>query len=169
MLRDLYGADVLTTTVPIGADFKEAVALRRPIVHHKPRGASAKAIQALGDELLGRVAYTVQAAARGGRVMDKAKDILSRFGSNLAESMGAGRRPGRRDRAGDAGGPLPARRHDAAEGAAPRSTSTGSRPTPTSPGRSSTRGPSTGWPRASGRTASCSPSRSGGARTWGVT
>lgn len=62
MLRDLYGADVLTTTVPIGADLKEAVALRKPIAHHKPRGASAKAIQALGQELLGRVAYTVQAA-----------------------------------------------------------------------------------------------------------
>ena len=63
MLRDLYGVDVLTTTVPIGADLKEAVALRRPIAHHKPRGASAKAIQALGDELLARVAYTVQTAA----------------------------------------------------------------------------------------------------------
>lgn len=62
MLRDLYGGDVLATTVPIGADLKEAVALRKPIVHHKPRGASAKAIKALGDELLGRVAYTVQAA-----------------------------------------------------------------------------------------------------------
>ena len=63
MLRDLYGDDVLTTTIPIGADVKEAVASRRPIAHHKPRGASAKAIQALGDELLGRVAYTVQAAS----------------------------------------------------------------------------------------------------------
>jgi chromosome partitioning protein len=62
MLRELYGADVLTTTIPIGADVKEAVALRKPIAHHKPRGASAKAIQALGDELLGRTAYTVQAA-----------------------------------------------------------------------------------------------------------
>ena len=33
---------------------------RRPIVAHKPRGASAKSIKALADELLNRVSYTVQ-------------------------------------------------------------------------------------------------------------
>jgi chromosome partitioning protein len=60
MLRQLYGESVLTTTIPIGADFKEAVAIRKPIVEYKARGASAKAIKALADELLDRVAYTVQ-------------------------------------------------------------------------------------------------------------
>jgi cellulose biosynthesis protein BcsQ len=60
MLRQLYGESVFATTIPIGADFKEAVAIRKPIVEHKPRGASAKSIKALADELLSRVAYTVQ-------------------------------------------------------------------------------------------------------------
>jgi chromosome partitioning protein len=60
MLRQLYGDQVLATTIPIGADFKEAVAARKPIVHHKPRGASAKAIKALADELLARVACAAQ-------------------------------------------------------------------------------------------------------------
>ena len=63
MLRQLYGESVLTTTIPIGADFKEAVAIRKPIVEHKPRGASAKSIKALADELLARVTYTVQGEA----------------------------------------------------------------------------------------------------------
>jgi chromosome partitioning protein len=60
MLRQLYGAEVFATTIPIGADFKEAVAVRKPIIAHKPRGASAKSIKALADELLARAAYTVQ-------------------------------------------------------------------------------------------------------------
>ena len=60
MLRQLYGDSVLTTTIPIGADFKEAVAVRRPIVAHKPRGASARSIKALADELAARLDYTVQ-------------------------------------------------------------------------------------------------------------
>jgi chromosome partitioning protein len=62
MLRQLYGDSVLATTIPIGADFKESVAVRKPVVEHKPRGASARSIKALADELLGRVAYTVQGA-----------------------------------------------------------------------------------------------------------
>lgn len=64
MLRQLYGDDVFTTTVPIGADFKEAVAVRKPIASYKPRGASAKSIGALAEELLARASYTVQADDR---------------------------------------------------------------------------------------------------------
>ena len=60
MLRRLHGGSVLTTTIPIGADFKEAVAVRKPIVEHKPKGASAKSIRTLADELLDRVSCTVQ-------------------------------------------------------------------------------------------------------------
>jgi chromosome partitioning protein len=60
MLRRLYGEKVMKTTIPIGADFKEAVASRKPIAEYKPRGASAKSIAALADELLARVAYTVK-------------------------------------------------------------------------------------------------------------
>jgi chromosome partitioning protein len=56
MLRELYGPLVFETTIPIGTDFKEAIAQRKPIVEHRPRGASAKAIKALADELLARIA-----------------------------------------------------------------------------------------------------------------
>ena len=65
-LRTLYGDDVLATTIPIAADVKEAVALRRPIVHHKPKGASAKAVAALADELRTRLDCAAQAGTRGG-------------------------------------------------------------------------------------------------------
>ena len=60
MLRQLYGDAVFTVTIPIGTDFKEAVAVRKPIVAHKPRGASAKSIKTLADELAARVTCTVQ-------------------------------------------------------------------------------------------------------------
>ncbi len=56
MLRDLYGALVFETTIPIGTDFKEAIAQRKPVVYTKPKGASAKSIKALSDELFARVA-----------------------------------------------------------------------------------------------------------------
>lgn len=56
LLRDQYGAAVLTARIPYAADFKEAIARRQPIAQYKPRGASAKAIQALADELLSRIA-----------------------------------------------------------------------------------------------------------------
>lgn len=69
MLRQLYGPSVFATTIPLGTDFKEAVAVRKPIVSHKPRGASARSIKSLADELAARVGCTVQAdgsdAARG--------------------------------------------------------------------------------------------------------
>jgi chromosome partitioning protein len=60
MLRQLYGPLVFATTIPLGTDFKEAVAVRKPIIAHKPRGTSAKSIKALGDELSARIACTVQ-------------------------------------------------------------------------------------------------------------
>jgi chromosome partitioning protein len=56
LLRDQYGAAVLTARVPYAVDFKEAIARRQPIAQYKPRGASAKAIKALADELLARLA-----------------------------------------------------------------------------------------------------------------
>jgi chromosome partitioning protein len=56
LLREQYGANVLETRIPYAADYKEAIAQRKPIAHYKPRGASAKAIRALADELLARVA-----------------------------------------------------------------------------------------------------------------
>jgi chromosome partitioning protein len=62
MLRQLYGEAVFSMTIPIGTDFKEAVAVRKPIIAHKPKGASAKSIKALADELLARISCTVQHA-----------------------------------------------------------------------------------------------------------
>jgi chromosome partitioning protein len=56
VLREQYGPAVFETRVPYAADFKEAIAQRKPIAYYKPRGASAKAIQSLAAELLARLA-----------------------------------------------------------------------------------------------------------------
>lgn len=56
LLREQYGAAVFETRVPYAADFKEAIAQRKPIAQYKPRGASAKAIKALAAEVLARLA-----------------------------------------------------------------------------------------------------------------
>jgi chromosome partitioning protein len=55
LLRSTYGADVFETRVPYAADFKEAISKRQPIGVYKPKGASAKVIKALADELLQRL------------------------------------------------------------------------------------------------------------------
>lgn len=54
-LRAQYGGDVFTTRIPHAAEFPEAIAYRKPIAQYKPRGAAAKAIKALAEELLARV------------------------------------------------------------------------------------------------------------------
>jgi len=56
LLREQYGKAVFDTVVPYAADFKEAIAQRKPIAHYKPRSASAKAIKMLADELVARLA-----------------------------------------------------------------------------------------------------------------
>ncbi len=56
LLREQYGAAVFNTSVPYAADFKEAIAQRKTIVQYKPKGASAKALKALADEILARLA-----------------------------------------------------------------------------------------------------------------
>lgn len=55
MLRGEYGPQVLTTTLPNAADVPEVTTLRKPVVFHKPRGASAKAFVALADEVEARL------------------------------------------------------------------------------------------------------------------
>ena len=42
--------------VPEAADFVEAIAQRKPVAQYKPKGAAAKAIKALADELDARLA-----------------------------------------------------------------------------------------------------------------
>ena len=54
-LRTAYGADVFATMVPYAADFKESIAARQTIAHYKPKGASAKLLKVLADELLTRL------------------------------------------------------------------------------------------------------------------
>ena len=53
---------VFTAMVPEAVDFVEAIAQRKPVAQFKPKGAAAKAIQALADELERRLA---QADTRG--------------------------------------------------------------------------------------------------------
>jgi chromosome partitioning protein len=54
-LRAAYGLDVFEARIPEAADFVEAVARRLPIAHYKPKGAPAKAIRALAEELEARL------------------------------------------------------------------------------------------------------------------
>lgn len=56
LLREQYGAAVFETRIPYAADYKEAIAQRKPIAQYKPKGASAKAVKALADEVLNRLA-----------------------------------------------------------------------------------------------------------------
>ena len=63
-LRTLYGDAVFETVIPLAKDFKEAVASRLPISHYKPKGAPAKAVAALAEELLARAAAAADPARR---------------------------------------------------------------------------------------------------------
>ena len=59
LLRDIYGENVFASRIPLAADIKEAVAARKPVSHYKPKGASAKAFKALGEEMLARATTVV--------------------------------------------------------------------------------------------------------------
>jgi chromosome partitioning protein len=81
MLRELYGPQVFEAVMPLATDFKEAIAARCPIAHHKPKGASAKAIRAIADELIARsiaardpASLTVKVAATLA-VKDEAREV----------------------------------------------------------------------------------------------
>ena len=54
-LREAYGEDVFEATVPASTDYKVAVTLRKCVGEHKPRGVAAKAIEAVGEEILSRI------------------------------------------------------------------------------------------------------------------
>lgn len=55
-LRAVYGAQMFDAVVPEATDFAEAIADRRPVSFYKPRGAAAKAIRRVAEELLERMA-----------------------------------------------------------------------------------------------------------------
>ena len=65
-LRSLYGEAVFRATVPAAPEFPEAIMKRLPISAYKPKGAPAKAIRALADEMLERLALgTIEGQERG--------------------------------------------------------------------------------------------------------
>ena len=95
MLRQTYGLDVFATMVPVAVDYKEAIAQRRPVAQYKPKGAAAKMIKALAEEIMGRIVACPH-GPRGGRLMGKLDKIIGAMGGNIAESMGGSpRRSGR--------------------------------------------------------------------------
>jgi chromosome partitioning protein len=55
-LRSLYGDQVFNARVPEAPEFPEAISRRQTISQYKPKGAPAKAIKALAEELLSRIA-----------------------------------------------------------------------------------------------------------------
>ena len=55
-MREAYGALMFSGTVPYNVAFKEVAVARSPLAFYKPKGAPAKAIEALTTEILGRVA-----------------------------------------------------------------------------------------------------------------
>jgi chromosome partitioning protein len=54
-LRSAYGDDVFAARVPEAVEFVEAVARRLTVAQYKPRGAAAKAMNVLAEELLARL------------------------------------------------------------------------------------------------------------------
>ena len=54
LLREIYGHRVFENVIPRAKDFVEAVASRQPVSEYKPKGAAAKAVKAVADELLER-------------------------------------------------------------------------------------------------------------------
>ena len=61
LLRTIHGDSVFAATVPISADFKEAIIERKPVAQYKPKGAASKAISAVADELDRRLASALSA------------------------------------------------------------------------------------------------------------
>jgi chromosome partitioning protein len=55
-LRRTHGASVFEASVPQSADYVEAVMARKPVGFYKPRGAAAKAVRAVAEELMTRLA-----------------------------------------------------------------------------------------------------------------
>jgi cellulose biosynthesis protein BcsQ len=51
MLRERHGALIFETRIRLAADIKEAIARGKSVSRPKPRGASARAFQALADEI----------------------------------------------------------------------------------------------------------------------
>lgn len=55
-LRELYGDLVFDAMIPDAVDYLEAIMDRKPVGLYKPKGAAAKAMRALAEELESRLA-----------------------------------------------------------------------------------------------------------------
>jgi chromosome partitioning protein len=66
MLREMYGSEVFTASIPRAKDFVEAVASRVPVSHYKPKSAAAKAVVAVANELVDRLEHGVTAVLERG-------------------------------------------------------------------------------------------------------
>jgi chromosome partitioning protein len=62
-LKEQYGDAVFETRIPHAAEFPEAIAYRKPVAQYKPRGAAAKAIQSLANEIGRRLDLAIREAA----------------------------------------------------------------------------------------------------------
>lgn len=61
-LREQYGAAVFSTRVAEAVDYVEALNQRKPVAQFKPKGAAAKTMKALADEIDARLAAAVAGA-----------------------------------------------------------------------------------------------------------
>jgi chromosome partitioning protein len=64
-LREQYGGEVFETRVPDLNDYAEAVTRRQPVSYFKPRGAAAKTMKLLADEVLARIDSRADRTTRG--------------------------------------------------------------------------------------------------------
>src|SRR5262249_4526161 len=60
LLRKEHRSAVFETVVPNSVDFKEAIVHRKPVALYKPRGAAAKVMKALADEIAARLEGTTR-------------------------------------------------------------------------------------------------------------
>jgi chromosome partitioning protein len=65
LLRQEHGSAVFQTVVPNSVDFKEAIVHRKPVSLYKPRGAAAKVIKALSEEIALRLADASASSSTG--------------------------------------------------------------------------------------------------------
>jgi chromosome partitioning protein len=65
MIRKAYGERVMDGIIPQSTVFKEAIACRKPVSFYKPKGAPAKAVEALAEEIY----------QRAGRVLSKPQPV----------------------------------------------------------------------------------------------
>jgi chromosome partitioning protein len=64
-LRASHGGAVFASMIPMASEFAESVTARKPVGYHKPKGAAAKAIREVAEELVARLAADIAGAGTG--------------------------------------------------------------------------------------------------------